>query len=79
MADKPSQAGMPTRQVARLIEVPTLTANIFVAAINRTNIHKQDRQKAPLISLLNEMSRVKQFKDPLRIKVLLAKLFEILD
>jgi len=79
MADKPSQAGMPTRQVARLIDVSTLTANILAATTIRTNIHKQDRQNVPLISLLNEMSRVKHFKDPLRIKVVLAKLFEILD
>ncbi len=40
---------------ARLIDVPTLTDNIFAAATNRTNIHNM-----PLISLYNEITIIRK-------------------
>jgi hypothetical protein len=48
-------AGGLTRGWIRSIDVPTLTANIFATATNRTNIHKKAGGTEILINLFNEM------------------------
>jgi hypothetical protein len=43
------------------ISMLAITANIFAAATNRTNIYKKDMWYTPLISLFNNMSMAKTY------------------